>query len=261
MTLLKTVDYSKIASRFDRFRRDHVKPDTDLERILKIHAGAPFTALDLGCGTANYLEVQIEYFKDYNIRWIGIDPSDAMLRIAKDKVKSVNLMKGRVESLPYKSGAFNYITTQFTFHHFTDKPRALDEIYRVLSVGGALKMVNIQPEKMIDWIVYRYFPAAYGEDMERFWKADLVEDELVKRGFNVTLNIEPHTIKNKLSERLQKFKNRDTSQLWVISEDDYQRGIAAIEDDLKKDPQAIDTSHTALLTCLAQKSGSWKGQD
>ena len=256
MTLLKSVDYSKIATRFDRYRRELVNPDTDLEGILKAHAGAPFTALDVGCGTANYLEVQIEYFKDYNIRWIGMDPSDAMLRIARDKVRSVNLMKGRVESLPYKSGAFNFITTQFTFHHFTDKPRALDEIYRVLSGGGVLKMVNIQPEKMIDWIVYRYFPAAYGEDMKRFWKADLLQDELINRGFDVTLKIEPLITGKKLSERLQKFINRDTSQLWVISEDDYQKGIAAIEEDLKVDPEAIGSSHMAIITCMAQKGGN-----
>ena len=254
--LLKTVDYSKIATRFDRYRRELVKPDTDLEGILRTHAGAPFTALDLGCGTANYLEVQIEYFKDYNIRWIGMDPSDAMLRIAKDKVKSVNLMKGRAESLPYESGAFNFITTQFTFHHFTDKPRALDEIYRVLSVGGTMKIVNIQPEKMTDWIVYRYFPAAYGEDMKRFWKADLLEDELAKRGFNVTLNIAPLISEKKLSERLQKFLNRDTSQLWIISEDEYREGIAMIEEDLKVDPDGIGSSHMAIITCMAQKGGN-----
>ena len=41
--------------------------------------------------------------------------------------------------------AFDVIALNLAFHRFENKPKSLDEIYRVLKVGGMLLMHDIRP--------------------------------------------------------------------------------------------------------------------
>ena len=250
---MKRVDYSKIAKRFDKNRRELARPDPGLEQFLKTHSKPQFSVLDIGCGTGNYLETQVEYFKDYNMEWFGLEPSKDMLRIAREKVTGVTLVEGYAQALPFQPCRFDFIITAFTFHHFVDKPRALDEMERVLSDGGMLKFDNIAPEKMPGWIYYRYFPATYTEDLVRFWKTDRLQEELNRRGLKACVDIHLRKSEEKLSEALASFKNRDASQLWTISEEEYHKGIAIVESELQKNPEATFSDEMALITCIARK--------
>ena len=66
--------------------RIDIKKDMDLYNYLSnFPKDKEFSILDLACGTGNYLKTQIEFLKDFNIKWFGIDASKGMLDIAKEK--------------------------------------------------------------------------------------------------------------------------------------------------------------------------------
>ena len=68
-------DYKEIASRYDRTRA-RVAADVDpvLLEIVRNSKLATFRALDIGCGTGNYLKAQMESGPS-SVAWEGLDAS------------------------------------------------------------------------------------------------------------------------------------------------------------------------------------------
>jgi ubiquinone/menaquinone biosynthesis C-methylase UbiE len=184
---VKRTNYEDVAARYDQNAKRHQIPTDELLAPLvtaRAPGAPPLEALDLGCGTGNYLSVQTAAFGD-RVRWRGLDASEAMLARARTKVGTqVELVIGRAEALPYADATFDYLTTSFAFHHFEDKPRALDEMRRVMKPGAAFRLFNIEPTRMKGWWVYDLFPEAWLEDQKRFWSAELFHHELEQRGFD-----------------------------------------------------------------------------
>ena len=177
-----------------------------------------------------------------------------MLQIAKKKVKNVEFYKGYAENLPYEAEIFDFIVTNFAFHHFENKIKALDEIKRVLRKEGIFSMLNISPQHIKSWWVYQYFPNSISEDQKRFWTVEQISNALKKRGFTVKTEISILRRHFKLSAILEEAQNRDISQLNIISEKQYEQGIKRIEEDLKKDPNSLVNEIGALLSCGARKT-------
>ena len=252
---MKKTDYSKIAERFDRNPyRKYSERDKILEKYITNTIRQEYYVLDLACGTGNYLACQVQVFKKHNIKWCGLDPSEEMLQIAKKKVKNVEFYKGYAEDLPYEAEIFDFIVTNFAFHHFENKIKALDEMKRVLRKEGILSMLNISPQHIKSWWVYQYFPNSIPEDQKRFWTVEQISDALKKRGFTVKTEINILQRHFKLSAILEEVQNRDISQLNIISEKQYEQGIKRIEKDLKKDPNSLINEVGALLYCIARKT-------
>ena len=251
---VKSVDYSKIAERYDENRRTLAYPDIALGSLLKQKTQQPFVVLDVGCGTGNYLELQVGYFTDHNVQWFGLEPSLDMLSIARQKVAGgANFVRAFAEAQPFEPDSFNFVTTEFTFHHFSDKQKSLDEMTRILSRGGILRITNILPQKMQNWIYYEYFPGTYEQDLRRFWSLERLKDELENRGLEFSADVRIDKSEWKLSEALAHFRNRDASQLWTISEEEVLEGMALVEDELKQSPERTVIHEIAILACIAMK--------
>jgi len=249
---MHATDYNRIAKVYDnnpiRFQYD---PEPSIELILSSEGGA-ISILDLACGTGIYLLKQRSAFSDPRIHWYGCDLSQDMLDVAKSKLPSTILLTcGDAQHLPYTDCQFNFISCNFAFHHFVDKPRCIKELNRVLRPHGSFKMYNTCPEAMRSSWVYHYFKGTRKIDTERFWSRDRIRSTFTDIGFEVRLET---TITEKLYDTsllLAEAKNRDMSQLNLISEAEYQAGLSRIE----KDVNAIrpyDGSF-ALLKCTAMK--------
>ena len=181
-------NYAEIAERYDAERlRFHIPPD-DVLATLADRLGRRVVAVDLGCGTGNYLKAQLETGPG-DIEWHGIDPSPEMLDVAREKVTGVRLIEGTAEALPFENGSVDYLYTSFTFHHF-EKAKALDEAQRVLADGGMLRIVNISPERTPDWWPSYFFPKAAEIDRRRFWSERQMFAALEEHGFQVDLRME-----------------------------------------------------------------------
>jgi SAM-dependent methyltransferase len=97
------------------------------------------TCLDLGCGTGIST---FELVKACNNRgrFYGIDISQKMIDLAtKANIKNgydVNFMTSDAEDIPLPDSMFDLVLCNMSFTYFSDKMKALSELYRVLKSGG-----------------------------------------------------------------------------------------------------------------------------
>ena len=96
-------------------------------------------ALELGMGTGN-LALQL---LAAGATVVGLDPSEAMLELARAKVgrnpRAVFLQSPQpFLTIPYADGAFDAVVSTLAFHHVPPKhkPAAVGEMVRVLRPGG-----------------------------------------------------------------------------------------------------------------------------
>ncbi|HOV56609.1 MAG TPA: bifunctional demethylmenaquinone methyltransferase/2-methoxy-6-polyprenyl-1,4-benzoquinol methylase UbiE [Rhodanobacteraceae bacterium] len=70
------------------------------------------------------------------------DINAAMLRVGRDRLTDRGLVRGlryaqlNAEALPFPDASFDAVTIAFGLRNVTDKQRALEEMHRVLKVGG-----------------------------------------------------------------------------------------------------------------------------
>ena len=246
---MRHADYDQIAAVFDgNADRLDIPADGVLGRLLAHNPHARI--LDVGCGTGNYAAVQQAAFAGG--RWVGFDPSPEMLAVARGKITAV-ISLAVVESMPYPANSFDYAAANFTFHHFQDKTAALDELTRVCKPDSLLRIHNVCPERMPNWWVYQLFPAAVAIDEQRFWSVERLAAGLEARGWVVEVEIEVRGVKRPLVELHTQIRNRDTSQIAILTPDEYAVGLAQVEKQLAANPQAMIEYEIAFLRCVATK--------
>jgi len=120
-----------------RWRRRAVKMMGDLKYK---------TALDLCCGTGDFLHIFRKYWKN-DINLIGIDFAAEMVRLGHRRFEQqsdskILLMQGDALSLPLVSNSIAAVTIGFGIRNIKDRPTALKEILRVLDHGGRLAIIE-----------------------------------------------------------------------------------------------------------------------
>lgn len=247
--IMLTTDYSKIASRYDNNNlRLDIPKDDNIGRLYASR-GPGLRVLDLACGTGNYLGEQVEAYRDFSIEWFGLDKCPEMLGEAIKKAFVVHLVEGDACALPFENSSFDYVKIRFAFHHFLDKEAAVDEAKRVLKPGGELSIFNLAHDYSKDWWAYRYFPSIEEIDSERFLSSRAMFEILEKRGFSVQATIRTSIKRFYFFDLIAEAENRDMSQLNLISEREYQTGLARLRDDAKKAEYLI--GDIAFMDCLA----------
>jgi len=227
---MKLTEYSKIAKRYDKNPIRHNQPkEKRIGEILRNRKGI-INILDLACGTGNFLKAQQGYFKNPRLYWHGCDLSEEMFNIAKRKVKNVDLKKADAAKLPYPANYFDMISCNWAFQHFADKTKSIKEIYRILKPNGIFIFKNISPEMMPLWWVYALFLSTRQIDRERFWSNKKLYSQFEKIGFQVEIKVEFSMKKKSYEEIYFDVKNRDTSHLTMISENEYKAGLKKIKE-------------------------------
>ena len=87
--------------------------------------------VDIGCGTGLGSAPLIE--NNYNVT--GVDPSEAMLAVARERYPQAKWVRGSAEKLPFEAGSFDVAISAQAFHH-ADPQKAIAEIRRVLRPNG-----------------------------------------------------------------------------------------------------------------------------
>jgi len=95
-----------------------------LERLLPRRANA----IEVGVGTGRFAS-------SFNIR-IGIDPSENMLKLAKER--NIGVVQGVAEALPFLNESFNLVLMVTTICFLEDIKKSFREIHRILIPGGQL---------------------------------------------------------------------------------------------------------------------------
>ncbi|HEU0022471.1 MAG TPA: class I SAM-dependent methyltransferase [Dehalococcoidia bacterium] len=126
----------------------HVSDDS-LEAMVRLAAPGPYAwTVDLGCG-AGFTAFAMTQCSQ---RVVASDLTRPMLgetrRIGQERqLSNLMLSHNAAEHLPFASGSLDLVTCRVAGHHFADFELALDEIHRVLKIGGSLLMADtVAPE-------------------------------------------------------------------------------------------------------------------
>jgi demethylmenaquinone methyltransferase/2-methoxy-6-polyprenyl-1,4-benzoquinol methylase len=100
----------------------------------------PESILDIATGTG---DLAIKFAKKTSAtNIIGLDLSEGMLAMAREKVKDTDLfnkvkfVKGDSEALPFNNNMFDAITVSFGIRNFENLEKGLSEILRILKPNG-----------------------------------------------------------------------------------------------------------------------------
>jgi ubiquinone/menaquinone biosynthesis C-methylase UbiE len=104
--------------------------------------GAGDHVVDIGCGPGNAARLAARR----GARVTGIDPSAAMLRVARAVTRGAGIVwvEGSAEALPVPDGTATVVWSLATVHHWRDVTRGLAEVLRVLAPAGRLLVVERQ---------------------------------------------------------------------------------------------------------------------
>jgi demethylmenaquinone methyltransferase/2-methoxy-6-polyprenyl-1,4-benzoquinol methylase len=104
-------------------------------------------ALDVATGTA---DVAIAIARRHpGARVVGLDPSEGMLAVGRDKVKEaelderIELVAGRAEALPFPDATFAATSIAFGIRNVPDRLAGLSEMRRVTRPGGVVAVLEL----------------------------------------------------------------------------------------------------------------------
>ena len=145
----------------------------------------PKNALDIATGTA---DIAINLGSISNCEVIGVDISEQMLNVGREKItkmkltKAVRLESGDAENLNFKDNYFDLVTIGFGVRNFQDLEKGLSESLRVLKAKGTLIVLETSvPENRIMKLFYSIFTRTYIPIMAMIFSKD-------KSAYNYLLN-------------------------------------------------------------------------
>ena len=136
-------------------------------------------------------------------KFVGVDPSVGMLKVAKEKVDFAEFLEGKAQELPIEDESTEVISISYGIRNVVDRKEALLEFYRALKPGGVVvileftkqeksgllsKVVDIYMKKILpaigglvskNYAAYKYLP----DSIEQFLTTQMLIDELKEAGF------------------------------------------------------------------------------
>lgn len=102
---------------------------------------APGVALDAGCGTGRHAG----HLAALGFETIGVDATEGMLAVARDKHPSVDFRTGRLERLPVDDDSVDVVVSALAVCHAPDLGPVFQEFARVTRPGGTIVVSDPHP--------------------------------------------------------------------------------------------------------------------
>jgi ubiquinone/menaquinone biosynthesis C-methylase UbiE len=224
-----SVDYDALAAGYDRRYREN--DYSGVERALVAFVGPEISGrvLEVGCGTGHWLRA----LSGTATRVIGLDASGNMLAVARAGAREAALAQGRAEQLPWIDGTFDRLFCVNAFHHFEDKPGFLRAARRVLAPGGRMMTIGLDPHIGTDqWYVYDYFEPVRAIDERRYAASEQIRGWMQALQFSDVRTFEVQHLPARIPARAAlehgRLDKNVTSQLALLSDEEYERGIAGL---------------------------------
>ena len=157
---------------------DNIAPDYDkLNHILSLNIdknwrkkavreladeARPLNVLDVACGTGDFT-IEIARKVPQGSTVVGVDISDGMIAVGLEKLAKLGidaaLEVADCEALPYEDNTFDRISVGFGVRNFEHLELGLSEMYRVLTPGGKLVILelSVPSNAFIRWCYKLYF--------------------------------------------------------------------------------------------------------
>lgn len=146
-------NFDTIAQTYDRL--NHLMT-LGLDRRWRRRAvrGLQGKVLDVACGTGDMV---VELVKQ-GCSVTGVDISEEMLALARQKVASAHFQLGNAEHLPFEDGRFDAVTCAFGVRNFLHLEQGLGEMLRVLKPRGRLVILELAtPDSKLILPFYNFY--------------------------------------------------------------------------------------------------------
>jgi len=230
-----TEHFDRLASQYSRLRAspDYVDPLT--EDVVELGDLRGCRVLDVGCGTGTVLGVLTQAF---GVTGVGIDASPKMIEAARREALDVaELHVGPADDLPFADASFDAALMRLVVH-LVDRPTVFGETLRVLRPRGRLVITTSDPDAFASYWMAPYFPSYVELDRVRFPSGKALRRELAAAGFR-SIQVVRFDIDRRFSraEALDKLHGRAYSSFTLMSDEEYEGGVAAAEASL---PEMIE---------------------
>ncbi|MFX0116609.1 MAG: class I SAM-dependent methyltransferase [Candidatus Hodarchaeota archaeon] len=103
--------------------------------------------LEIGFGKGKLLKKLSPLVKQ--VSGIDVDERKVNRAIWKLGLKNLDLRNARAENLPFDDSSFDAVVMVSSYHEFSDGPKALSEIWRVLKPLGRLLVIDISRDNFL----------------------------------------------------------------------------------------------------------------
>jgi len=135
-------DYNEIAQEFSATRYQ-IWGETEF--LFNDYVMPGDKVLDLGCGNGRFFE----FLKDKDIYYIGVDFSEKLIEIAKEKYPKVKFQVADALNLPFPNNYFDKIYSIAVLHHIPSEEfriQFFEEVRRILKPNGFFILTVWKPE-------------------------------------------------------------------------------------------------------------------
>lgn len=185
------MEFDKFAKSYDSglMGKGSKKFYVNLVKALDIRDGD--AVLDVGCGTGTVLSY---VHKNRDIQGYGLDVSENMIAIAKEKNPEFSFVTGDSAQLPYEDRSMDVIMACMAYHHFPEQEKFRKEALRVLKPGGSLYICDPRFPAPVRWIFNTFFKDAgfrsTKQNASAFKDAGFVTKQVVKDRYVQVLHFE-----------------------------------------------------------------------
>jgi ubiquinone/menaquinone biosynthesis C-methylase UbiE len=245
-SLLKTniPKFNKIASYYDSYHFGHNNFIYALCASCK--KNSEIVIADMGCGTGNET---LNIFNNFRCKVYGIDPSENMLKKARQKTHEITWLKGYAESIPLRNNSVDIITSFFSTHHFSNISKVISEYNRIVKKKGIVFLVTISHDQMRSSLEYKFFPELLEYDIKRVPAIELIEGLFVQSGFIVKVNTVHYEDRTIDVDYIKMIENRYRTGLNSLSDHQIQRGISRIKNAISENKNIVDSIMCSALIC------------
>lgn len=229
------VNYNNISPVYNERYKVSPLDGVKTKLISIIDSQKPSNILEVGCGTGHWLNILFQ--KNYNP--IGADYSYGMLQQAIKENRSLHLINSNADSPPFKQNNFDLIYCINAIHHFPDAKKFINDSMQLLNKNGMLLIIGFDPhDKDNEWYLYKYFSSTYQVDLKRIPSFSTFKNWLHIINFK---NIKTELVHNVQNDHIGNnvfndhfLDKRGSSQLALLSDEEYQKGINKMKNDLHK---------------------------
>lgn len=143
--------YDSVSHAYDVTRRPDARLTEAIQDLLRPERGKKY--LDLGCGTGNYLAE----FAARGYAMTGLDLSEGMLRIAREKSPSSDFICAPAENMPVPSESIAGAFSCLAVHHFENLEAMTREVHRVLERDARFVIFTTEPSQTRTFWLNEYF--------------------------------------------------------------------------------------------------------
>lgn len=233
---MQPVNYNEISKIYDDVREGDVVFINHFLQELPSEDG--LIVLDVGCGTGNYTDLfqRVTQAKHYQV--YGIEPSEGMINKARQKNSRVIFKQAAADNIPFEADLFDFVYMTDVIHHIPDIRKMFAEIRRLLKQQGKVCIITQSHTQIEARPIAQFFPGTVRVDQERY--PDIAEVIVAAQLAGLAYRKQETLFEEEVVELgagfLELARKKGYSMLHLLTEQEYQDGLADLQSALQNGP-------------------------